>query len=252
MADKKKVSKKRSPKRSEVISLSGVVIETTILKMAQEIEKLKARQRETCEMAARSILQALDAKDHYTYGHSMRVAYFSLVMGREMGLSEEELYQLELAGLFHDIGKIGTPDKVLLKPTRLDEEEFLEMKKHPERSAQILEGFTSFETIAKCARHHHERFDGRGYPDGLKGEEIPLFSRILLIADTFDAMTSSRPYRKGLSMETAFSELQEFSGTQFDPNIVEVFIKGMNKELSKKEETFYLKIANESFKKDAA
>lgn len=230
----------------------NLITSLTFLKMAEELEGLRRREKEICEMAARSILSALDAKDHYTFGHSMRVAYYSLVLGKELGLDNEELYDLELAGLFHDIGKIGIPDKVLLKPTRLDEDEFLQMKKHPEWSAQILEGFDHFQEIAYCTRHHHERYDGRGYPDGLRGEEIPLFSRILLITDTFDAMTSSRPYRKGLSFETAYEELEEFAGSQFDPNLVKAFITAMKKEQDKNEETFYLKIIDGNFEKNAA
>ncbi len=231
---------------------NSLVMNLTLLRMANELEQLKRKEKEICEMAARSILSALDAKDHYTFGHSMRVAYYSLVLGRQLGLSEEELYDLELSGLFHDIGKIGIPDKVLLKPHRLEEDEFQQMKKHPEWSAQILEGFDHFEEIAYCVRHHHERFDGRGYPEGLKGEEIPLYARILLIADTFDAMTSSRPYREGLSFDIAFEELEEFSGSQFDPDLVKAFIQGMKEEQQKNEETFYLKIINGNFDKKAA
>lgn len=237
---------------SNVVSIPELLTNITLISLVAEVDELKKRQKETCEMAARAILSALDAKDHYTYGHSMRVAYYSLTLGRELQLSEEELYNLELTGLFHDIGKIGTPDAVLLKPTRLDEDEFLEMKKHPMRSHQILQGFDQFEEISRSAKHHHERYDGRGYPDGLKGDEIPLFARILLIADTFDAMTSTRPYRKGLSFEIAFEELDEFSGTQFDPGLVKHFIKGMKKEQAKREETFYLKIIDNKFEKDAA
>jgi HD-GYP domain-containing protein (c-di-GMP phosphodiesterase class II) len=169
-----------------------------------------------------------------------------------MGLSENELYELEVSALFHDIGKIGVPDAVLLKPSRLTEEEFLEMKLHPTKSYQILEDFPVFYKMAVNAKHHHERYDGRGYPDGLKGESIPLFSRIILIADTFDAMTSTRPYRKGLPFETAFSELQEFAGTQFDPIVVENFINAMKKEQSKNKATFNLKVIEGDFKKDAA
>jgi len=231
---------------------SSLVTNLTLLHMASELEKYKRKEKEICEMAARSILSALDAKDHYTFGHSMRVAYYSIVLGNQIGLNEEQLYDLELAGLFHDIGKIGIPDNVLLKPQRLEEDEFQQMKKHPEWSAQILEGFDHFQEIAYCVRHHHERFDGRGYPDGLKGEEIPLFSRILLISDTFDAMTSSRPYRNGLKFEVAFEELEEFSGSQFDPDLVQAFIKGMKEEQVKNENTFYLKIVNNHFDKKAA
>lgn len=224
----------------------------SIMNMAKRIEELKTEKQKICEMAARSILKALDAKDKYTYGHSMRVTYFSMVLGKELGLSDEEMYELQLSALFHDIGKIGTPDAVLNKPTRLSDEEFKIMKKHPTASYEILKGFSVFEKVARFAKHHHERFDGRGYPDGLKGEQIPLFSRVILIADTFDAMTSTRAYRKGLSYEIAFAELEEFSGSQFDPKLVKLFIQGMLKEQSKKEDKFYIPLMDELYDKDAA
>ncbi|MGB0453391.1 MAG: HD-GYP domain-containing protein [Bacteriovoracaceae bacterium] len=240
-----------SKKKDNVISLPNLVGSVVLNNMAGEIDQLKKDKKVICEQAARTILYALGCKDDYTYGHSMRVAHYSLCVGKEMGLNEEELYDLELSALFHDIGKIGTPDKVLLKPSRLDELEFAEMKKHPVISGEILSQFDGFKNIAKYARHHHERYDGRGYPDGLKGEEIPLFSRIILIADTFDAMTSSRPYREGLTYNIAFEELEEFAGSQFDPNVVNLFIEAMKKEEAQKEDEFYISIMQQKFKKAA-
>lgn len=224
----------------------------SIMSMAKRIDDLKDENHKISEMAARAILKALDAKDHYTYGHSMRVCYFSMVVGRELGLTDWQMYELQLAALFHDIGKIGTPDSVLNKPTRLTADEFEIMKKHPTQSYNILKGFETFEKVALHAKHHHERYDGRGYPDGLKGDEIPFYARIILIADTFDAMTSTRVYRKGLSYEIAFSELIEFSGSQFDPQLVNHFIEGMRKEQAKNEDKFYIPLMNESYDKDAA
>ena len=184
----------------------------TLANLSSEVSSLKNNNKKICERAVKAILKALDLKDHYTFGHSTRVAYLSLIVGNELDLNEDELYDLELSALFHDIGKIGISDAVLLKPARLDEDEFLEMKTHPEMSAEILEDFEEFREMALFAKHHHERYDGRGYPDGLKGEDIPLFSRIILIADTFDAMTSSRTYRKALDYQIAYDELVEFSG----------------------------------------
>lgn len=239
-----------SYKKDNVLPLKRPASTTSDL--SSSAVELRRQQKEFCEQAVRSILHALDCKDHYTYGHSMRVAYYSLTLGRELGFDQEELYNLELAALFHDIGKIAVPDAVLNKPARLTEDEFLVMKSHPSKSAEILEGFAPFEDIATFAKHHHERYDGRGYPDALKGEGIPLFSRIILIADTFDAMTSTRPYRKGLPYEVAFAELIEFSGSQFDPKLVEYFIRAMRSEESKNEETFKLTIVSGEFKKDAA
>ncbi len=203
-------------------------------------------------MAARSILHALDMKDHYTFGHSMRVTYFALNLGRSLGLNENELYTLELATLFHDIGKIGVPDKVLLKPERLTTNEFELMAQHPVNSAEILSGFSDFEKVAKYARHHHERIDGNGYPDKLAGENIPFYSRIILIADTFDAMVSTRPYRKGLPYSRAFQELQDFSGSQFDSYLVKSFIKTMSTNDVNKTDKFYIPIMKDHFDKDAA
>lgn len=223
-----------------------------MLGMAMEVEKLKLENARMAEMMARTILKALDCKDHYTFGHSMRVAYFSLVTGRELGLSEAEIKELELAAMFHDIGKIGTPDQVLNKPSRLTEEEFLVMKQHPELSHTILSEYPIFEKVAHYARHHHERYDGRGYPAGMKGEDIPLFSRIILIADTFDAMTSTRVYRKGLDHSIAFEELRQFTGSQFDPKCVEAFVNGMAKEALKNEEEFLIPFLGQHFSKNAA
>lgn len=216
------------------------------------MESLKADNKKISEQAARTILKALDAKDHYTFGHSMRVAYFSLVTGAEAGLTSEEMYELELSAIFHDIGKIGTPDAVLNKPSRLTEDEFNIMKQHPEHSWEILQDFNHFEKIATIARSHHERYDGKGYPQNLKGDEIPVAARIILIADTFDAMTSTRPYRKGLSYEVAFAELIQFSGSQFDPKMVELFIEGMRKEALKNEEEFFIPLMARKFHKNAA
>lgn len=224
----------------------------SIVNMAIRIEELKTEKQKVCEMAARTILKALDAKDNYTFGHSMRVTYFSMVIGKQLSLSDEEMYDLQLSALFHDIGKIGTPDAVLNKPTRLEDHEFEIMKQHPSMSYEILKDFAVFEKVARNAKHHHERYDGRGYPDSLKGEDIPFFARIILIADTFDAMTSTRVYRKGLPYDIAFNELIEFSGSQFDPGLVKHFINGMRKEKAKGENKFYIPLMGEMYDKDAA
>lgn len=239
-------------KPNNVYEIPNFSVALGVLGLATEVERLKVENGKMAETMARTILKALDCKDSYTYGHSMRVAYFSLVTGREMGLSDEEIRELELSALFHDIGKIGTPDMVLNKPSRLTEEEFLIMKKHPELSAEILSEYPIFQKVAVNARHHHERFDGRGYPEGLKGEGIPLFARIILIADTFDAMTSTRSYRKGLPYEVAFEELHQFTGSQFDPKCVDAFVKGMAKEALKGEDEFLIPFLDKRFTKNAA
>ena len=237
------VKKARASKiQSEVVSKNGLNI----------VPAVQAIKKEYFELTIKSLLSALKCKDDYTWGHSLRVAYFCVSVGKELGLSEDELYELEVSALFHDLGKIGVPDSVLTKPSRLTDEEFLEMKLHPNKSYEILKDFPVFDKMAINAKYHHERFDGRGYPEGLKGESIPFFSRIILIADTFDAMTSTRPYRKGLPFEVAFAELREFAGSQFDPHIVEKFISSMTKEQSKNESTFTLQVITGDFKKDAA
>ncbi len=239
-------------KKNNVFELPSLNMSLSLLGMASQVEALKSENKKISEQAARTILKALDVKDNYTFGHSMRVAYFSLVTGMEANLTPEEMHELELSAIFHDIGKIGTPDAVLNKPSRLSEEEFQIMKQHPEKSYEILQDYPYFEKIAVNARLHHERYDGKGYPLGLKGEEIPLAARIILIADTFDAMTSTRPYRKGLPYEVAFEELIQFSGSQFDPNLVKMFIQGMKKEALKGEDEFFIPLMDRRFNKNAA
>ena len=239
-------------KKNNVFQIPSFSTALSLLGMAAQVEELKKENREISVQAARTILKALDVKDSYTFGHSMRVAYFSLVTGHEAELSEHDMHELELSAIFHDIGKIGTPDAVLNKPSRLSEDEFQIMKQHPEKSSEILQMYPGFEKIAANARFHHERYDGKGYPLSLKGDDIPIAARIILIADTFDAMTSTRPYRKGLPYEVAFDELIQFSGTQFDPHLVKLFIQGMKKEALKGEEQFFIPIMDRKFNKNAA
>lgn len=177
----------------------------------------------------RAVICSLEEKDSYTHGHSIRVAEYSVLLAQELGLSEIETREVELSALFHDIGKIGIPDGILLKPARLTRAEFEVMKSHPVRSAKILEKITGMRNLIPGIKHHHERFDGLGYPDGLSGRNIPLYARIILITDTFDAMTSTRPYRLALDKEIAFEELRNCSNSQFDPALVEDFIRAMRK-----------------------
>ena len=180
------------------------------------------------QAVAFTLLKALKERDHYTYGHSLRVARHATLLGKATGLSPETQNQVELASLFHDLGKIGVPDSVLLKPARLESSEEAIMREHPAKGVQILTPLSHipmFAEILAGVRHHHERIDGGGYPDGLMGEEIPLASRIILIADTFDAMTTTRPYRNGLPLERAYNELVRFAGTQFDFQLVKIFVK---------------------------
>jgi putative nucleotidyltransferase with HDIG domain len=178
----------------------------------------------------RAIISTLEEKDSYTHGHSIRVAEYAVLMAQEVGLSEVEVREVELSALFHDVGKIGIPDNVLLKPARLTRAEFEIMKSHPVRSARILEKISHLRNLIPGIKYHHERYDGLGYPEGLAADAIPLYARIILIADTYDAMTSTRPYRLALDREVAFAELRSCSGTQFDPNLVDAFIKAMRRQ----------------------
>lgn len=172
-----------------------------------------------------TLADAIDAKDKYTKGHSYRVAEYSVILARELGYSEEQLDNLRYAALLHDVGKIGVPDSVLNKPSKLTDIEYEIIKSHPVVGSDILKNIDSIPGVNQAARFHHERYDGRGYPDGLRGEEIPEIARIVGIADAYDAMTSKRVYRKSLPAEVVREELVNGEATQFDPNFLTVFLK---------------------------
>lgn len=176
------------------------------------------------------VAAAIDARDSYTHGHSGRVSQFSVLIGRAIGLSKEDLDDLQVACLFHDVGKIKTPDSILLKSSGLSRFEYDEMVHHAENGAAILDKAPSLRKHIPAVRHHHERYDGKGYPDGLSGEDIPLFASIIAVADTFDAMTSTRPYRKAFPVETALGELIRVAGTQLHPDLVNVFVDLMEQD----------------------
>ncbi|MBS1984566.1 MAG: HD-GYP domain-containing protein [Bdellovibrionales bacterium] len=171
-----------------------------------------------------AVLEALWRKDPYSYGHSHRVADFSQWIGRAMGLSSQERVELYITGLLHDVGKIMSPDGVLKKPGPLTSDEFAIMRLHPVDSGKIVSTFSDLAYLVEPIRGHHERIDGRGYPDAKAGDQIHIFSRIILVADTFDAMTSTRVYRKQLDLARTYDELLRCSGTQFDPAAVQAFI----------------------------
>ena len=173
---------------------------------------------------AMAFTEALDAKDRYTAGHSRRVMEYSLALGRHLDLPENESARLKLAALLHDIGKIGIPDRILQKHEKLSGEDYAIIKRHPEIGVKILKSIGSFNILVPSIFHHHERYDGKGYPQGLKGEQIPLDSRVISIADSFDAMTPSRSYRNALSFDKALIELESSRGRQLDPELTEAFI----------------------------
>lgn len=170
----------------------------------------------------------VEAKDPYTRGHSDRVSEYSVLIGKYLGLSEEDLHTLKIGGLFHDIGKIGIPDSILLKPDKLTPDEYSEIKNHPSIGVHILSNATIFRDIIPIVKHHHERYDGLGYPSKLKGEDIPYLARIAAVADTFDAMTSRRTYRDSLPLNVVKEEIEKNRRTQFDPQVADVFLDILN------------------------
>ncbi len=188
------------------------------------VEQAK-RLEEISDETVRTLAFAIDAKDRYTNGHSFRVAVYAVALAEKLGWTREEIHTLRWEGLLHDIGKIGVPDAVLNKPGRLTQEEFEIIKSHTTLGGSILESCRSLQGASDVARCHHERYDGRGYPSGLKGAEIPLHARIVAIADAYDAMHSDRIYRKGLSHEVIRSELEKGRGTQFDPELLPLFLE---------------------------
>ena len=167
-----------------------------------------------------ALSQAIDAKDGFTRGHADRVSRIAGAIARDMGLPEKQIEQIELAGLLHDIGKIGVEDKILMKPMRLDADEQELMRRHPIYGASILEPSAALRPLVPLVLHHHENYDGSGYPEGLKGEEIPIGARIIIVADAYEAMTSDRIYRKSIGHDRALEQLNKYKGVQFDPKIV--------------------------------
>ncbi len=201
-----------------------------IVEQKDQLAKYAGELEEAYISTLKVLAAAIDARDPYTMGHSARVAQLSVKMGEAIGLSKKELEDLEIACLFHDVGKIKTPDHVLLKPGKLEADEFKEMARHTEDGMNIISKAPSLAKYIPAVRHHHEWYNGKGYPDGLAGDEIPLHASIIAIADSFDAMTSNRPYRKSRSEAEAIEEILRCSGTQFDPSLVDVFVRAFKNE----------------------
>lgn len=177
-----------------------------------------------------TLIFILEGKDPYAQGHSERVTRYSVAIAEELGLSQEEVKQIETAGKLHDIGKLGIDDAILSKPDSLTDKEYAVVKTHPQMGSAILEPLDFLSKERVIAHHHHERYDGNGYPDKLKGEETPLGARIMALADAFDAMKSERPYRQPLPDEKILAEIKKNSGTQFDPKVVKAFFSLANKD----------------------
>ena len=201
------------------------------VKQMDEIKRINeelADSKEQLEQAYLDMVQTLrstvEAKDTYTRGHSDRVSEYSVLIGEKLGLSEEQIKILRIGGLFHDIGKIGIPDSILLKPDKLTDDEYSEIKNHPSIGAHILGSAKIFQDIIPIVKHHHEKYDGNGYPSRLKCEEIPYLARIAAVADTFDAMTSRRSYRDAIDLQKVKDEIKRCEGTQFDPKVADTFL----------------------------
>lgn len=222
-----------------------LLVESGIKAVAQMnlIRNINDELRDTYDKLQKAYMESIEtlrftveAKDTYTRGHSDRVSEYSVLIGKKLGLSEEDINTLRIGGLFHDIGKIGVPDSILLKESKLTDDEYSEIKNHPSIGAHILSNATIFQDVLPIVKHHHERYDGNGYPGKLKGEEIPYLARITATADAFDAMTSKRTYRNSLDINIVKSELERCKGTQFDPKCADAFLDILNNEYSKIEE----------------
>jgi putative nucleotidyltransferase with HDIG domain len=195
-----------------------------IVAQAGALEDALALRERTYDATLTALTSALDFRDNETGGHSNRVVGYMELLLEQMDVHGAELATLRRGALLHDVGKIGVPDNVLRKPTALSESEWAVMKRHPEFGAQIISGIPFLQEVARIVRHHHERWDGMGYPEGLKGDHIPLGARIFTVGDSFDAMTSDRPYRRALLIDAAREEIRRCAGSQFDPAIVTAFL----------------------------
>ena len=199
-------------------------LELQVQNRTEELARERASYEALTVETLSSLARIIDAKDHYTNGHSFRVAAYARALAEQLGNGEKFCEQIYFAGLVHDVGKIGIPIAILAKPGKLTPEEYRQIQQHAALGGDILKGIHEFKMFEEVARHHHERYDGKGYPNGLAGENIPYAARIVTIADTFDAMTSDRSYRKALSDEKAFHELDAFRNQQFDSGMVDAFL----------------------------
>ena len=215
---------------SIVIVSATIIITVIIQKSLYNYEKEQGDSKENFSIDfVMSIASIIDARDGYAGGHSKRVASCALALGRRLGMTDEELFDLGYVGLLHDIGKIGVPDAILNKPGKLTEEEFEIIRRHPRIGADILDGLYFIPNVKEGALCHHERYDGKGYPNGLSGEDIPYFARIIAVADAYDAMSTNRVYHKKMTRKEIIGEFERGKGTQFDPNLAGTFIDMLEK-----------------------
>lgn len=208
-------------------------LENNLQRKKIELQRLSHERADVLFKAIKALAAAIDARSDYTGHHSARMAELCLRIGTAMDLTQESLNTLELSAHIHDVGKIDTPDSVLLKPDALSDEEWADVLRHPAMGADFLSGIDELAEVASIVRHHHEHVNGSGYPDGLRGEAIPLLARILCVADALEAMTSDRPWRGAMSLQSALDELRANSGTQFDPSVVEVAARILSEEIAR-------------------
>ncbi len=210
-----------------------LLIESAIKSVEQmrQIKSINAKLHDTYKQLEQAYMESIqtvrytvEAKDTYTRGHSDRVSEYSVLIGKKLGLSEEDIRRLQIGGLFHDVGKIGVPDNILQKNGKLSDDEYSEIKNHPSIGAHILSTASIFQDILPIVKYHHERYDGNGYPERLQGENIPYLARITAISDTFDAMTSKRVYRDAIPLDRVIEEFKRCKGTQFDPELADLFV----------------------------
>jgi len=192
---------------------------------AIENSKLYEEIKKSYMQTLTALANAVEARDTYTRGHTERVWYMAQLIAKEMGWEEDKLWEVKMGGILHDIGKIGVPDAILNKPEALTQEEFEVMKQHPACGAKILEGISFLKPAIPYVLYHHERYDGKGYPNRLRGDQIPIQGRLMAVVDTFDAITSDRPYRKSKGFKLAIKEIKDFSGTQFDPKVAKILVE---------------------------
>lgn len=205
----------------------------TIKEMNEELKASKDKIEKAYLETIQMLRYTVEAKDTYIRGHSDRVSAYSVLIGQELGLYDKDIATLRIGGLFHDIGKIGISDTILLKPSKLTDEEYNELKKHPSIGKQIVSTSSIFRDIVPIIYSHHERFDGNGYPQKLKGDQISFLARIVSVADAFDAMTSKRSYRDEMDLEYVKNQIKEGTGTQFDPEVANVMLNILENKLDK-------------------
>lgn len=215
--------------RNISLQKQNLLLARRIEESTKNLSRLYEDLRETYMRTIKALAHAIDARDHYTYSHSDNVTRYSELIARQMNVDDAYINDIRDACQLHDLGKIGVHDNILGKPSALTPEEFTEIKTHSQKGAQILEPLKFMDNVIDIVKHHHERWDGKGYPDALPGESIPLGARIMAVADSYDAMVSARPYRKvGLSIGEAIEEVKRNSGVQFDPKVVDAFLKIVN------------------------